>query len=86
LQIIAFREWFWKLAPAKKKRRMTLYGKNSSRLQDNASCRTVCSSYIIYDVTRECVANNERPIFHMFQNTHIGISIVVPSYMTKLRK
>jgi hypothetical protein len=65
---------------------MTVYWKNASQLQDDASCRTMCSSFIIYDVTRERVANNERHFVHMFQNTHIGISIVVPTYRTKLQK
>jgi len=46
---------------------MTACGKNSSRLQDDTSCHTVCSSYNMYDVTREYVANNERPILHKFQ-------------------
>jgi len=47
LQIFGFSVGSWKLALAKK-REMTVYGKNSSRLQNDASCRTVCSSYIIY--------------------------------------
>ena len=45
---------------------MTVYGKYSSRMQDDASCHTVCISYIIYDVTRECVANNELPTLRTY--------------------
>jgi hypothetical protein len=54
----------------REEREITVYGKISSRMEDDVSCRTLCSLYIIYDVTRECVVNKERPVLRMFQNTH----------------